>query len=499
MSKLLIKQILTLLCFVICLNLQAQKDIYQEPFRPQFHFTPAEKWMNDPNGLVYLNGKYHLFYQYYPKDVIWGPMHWGHAVSTDLLNWKHKPVALYPDSLGNIFSGSVVIDKNNTAGFGANVMVAIFTYHNDAIWEAGQKNTESQALAYSTDEGKTWTKYANNPVLNNSGEQDFRDPKVFWNESKNKWDMVLAAGDRIKIYSSENLKNWTFESDFKPTIDDTDLGVWECPDLFKMKVGKIEKWVMIVSHGDKASNGGSGTRYFVGDYDGKTFTNTQKAIWLDYGTDAYAGVTFSNVPNNKKILLAWMSNWQYANKTPTEVWRGAMTLPRELFLHPSENKESFFLTQTMIEQFSLITQLDWSTEETKTPFVKNDVDLSQAEIKFKIKETEDLQIVLSNALQEKLVIQIKNNQVTINRSQSGKTDFSEQFAAKEQLMPIQDKIHTVQLILDKSSIEILLNNGKYSMTNLVFPTLNYSTLQITSPKKQTLKELTFQKIRSVWR
>lgn len=499
MIQLVIRYSFIFLCLGFCLNTQAQKVIYQEPFRPQFHFTPAEKWMNDPNGLVYLNGKYHLFYQYYPNDIVWGPMHWGHAVSTDLLSWKHMPIALYPDSLGNIFSGSVVIDKNNTAGFGANAMVAIFTYHNDALWEAGQKNTESQALAYSTDEGKTWTKYANNPVLNNSGEQDFRDPKVFWNETKNKWDMVLAAGDRIKIFSSDNLKNWTFESDFKPVADDADLGVWECPDLFKMKMGKVEKWVMIVSHGDKAPNGGSGTRYFIGDYDGKTFTNTQKAIWLDYGTDAYAGVTFSNTPNNKKIFLAWMSNWKYANKTPTEVWRGAMTLPRELSLHPSEIKGEYHLKQNIVEQISLFTDKDWEEEEVKTPFEKTGLDLSQAEVRFEVNEPDFLEIVLSNFMKEKFIIQIKNNQVITNRSQSGKVDFSDQFAAKEQQMPIQEKIHIVQLITDKSSVEILLNNGRYSMTNLVFPNMNFSTLQITSPKKQTIKNLTFQKIRKVWR
>ena len=172
---------------------------YNEPYRLQFHFTPPAKWMNDPNGLVYLNGKYHLFYQYYPDGIVWGPMHWGHAVSYDLFHWEHLPIALYPDKLGWIFSGSAVIDKMDTSGFGKNAMVAIFTYHNDKIWKSGNKNTESQGIAYSTDEGKTWTKYKGNPVLNNSGEQDFRDPKVFWNETIQKWNMVLAVGDKIKI------------------------------------------------------------------------------------------------------------------------------------------------------------------------------------------------------------------------------------------------------------------------------------------------------------
>ena len=341
---------------------------YKEPFRPQFHFSPEKKWMNDPNGMLFHNGTYHLFYQYYPEDIVWGPMHWGHATSKDLIHWQHKKIALFPDELGYIFSGSAVMDTNNTSGLGTKEnppMIAVFTYHNMEFEKAGKINTQTQGLAYSLDQGETWKKYNANPIINNITLKDFRDPKVFWNDTKNKWDMVLAAGDRIKIFSSVNLKDWTFESDFKPTIDDKDLGVWECPDLFKMKMGKVEKWVMIVSHGDKAPNGGSGTRYFIGDYDGKTFTNTQKAIWLDYGTDAYAGVTFSNTPNNKKILLAWMSNWKYANKTPTEVWRGAMTLPREVTLVNIAEKE-WKLKSEIVREFE-------SYKENKTAISKNNI------------------------------------------------------------------------------------------------------------------------------
>ena len=194
--------ILYLLILFKLLVAQEVQQYYQEPYRPQFHFTPETNCMNDPNGLVFYNGKYHLFYQHYPNDIVWGPMHWGHASSTDLLHWEHHPIALFPDSLGNIFSGSAVIDKNNSAGFGKNAMVAIFTYHNDSLWIKGFRNTESQGIAYSLDEGITWRKYKNNPVLNNSGEQDFRDPKVFWNVEINLWNMVLAVGDRIKIFSS---------------------------------------------------------------------------------------------------------------------------------------------------------------------------------------------------------------------------------------------------------------------------------------------------------
>ena len=223
---------------------------YDEIYRPQFHFTPPAHWMNDPNGLVYFNGKFHLFYQYYPEATVWGPMHWGHAVSYDLMHWEQLPIALYPDALGWIFSGSALIDTQNTAGFGKNAMIAIFTYHNGEIWKSGKKNTESQGIAYSLDEGKTWVKYDKNPVLNDSGEQDFRDPKVFWNPSTQLWNMVLAVGDHIRIFSSPNLKEWKKESDFKPNIDFKDLGVWECPDLIRVPVvGEPDKkkWVLLVS------------------------------------------------------------------------------------------------------------------------------------------------------------------------------------------------------------------------------------------------------------
>ena len=471
---------------------------YTELFRPQFHFTPPAKWMNDPNGLVYLNGKYHLFYQYYPNDIVWGPMHWGHAESTDLLHWKQLPIALYPDKLGWIFSGSAVIDQNNTAGFGKNAMIAIFTYHNDEIWKAGKKNTESQGIAFSTDEGKTWTKYSNNPVLNNSGEQDFRDPKVFWHEESSKWIMTLAVGDKIKLFSSPNLKEWKEESTFKP-IEEENLGVWECPDLFPMKIKSNGDtyWVMVINHGDKAPNGGSGTRYFIGDFDGKKFTENQKAVWLDYGTDHYAAVTFPNVPKDKKIILGWMSNWQYATKVPTEVWRSAMTMPRELDL--IKQKEGYRLTQNMIPQFADLTKPLLEQAKVVTPCEKTDIDLSQAEVNFTMESGTDVIISLSNTNGEVFTITIAGDIVVTDRSNSGKTDFHETFSAKPQVMPLgEDKITKVQLILDKSSVEILLNGGKYVMTNLFFPPEPFSILKILSKDNQALQNLNIKSIARTW-
>jgi fructan beta-fructosidase len=488
---------IALLFLFLNLSLAQNTSLYNEPYRPQFHFTPPAKWMNDPNGLVYLNGKYHLFYQYYPDGIVWGPMHWGHAESTDLLHWKHLPIALYPDKLGWIFSGSAVIDKNNTAGFGNNAMIAIFTYHNDEIWKAGKKNTESQALAYSLDEGKTWTKYQNNPVLNNSGEQDFRDPKVFWHGETSKWIMALAVGDKIKLFSSPNLKEWQEESVFKPMENDTELGVWECPDLFPMKTASGEsKWVMIINHGDKGPNGGSCTRYFIGDFDGKTFTKTQEAKWLDYGTDYYAAVTFSNVPNDKKILLGWMSNWQYATKVPTDVWRSAMTLPRELVL--IKDGKNYHLNQKMIAQFSGLTKPVFNQKEVSTPFEKKEIDLSQSEVTFDFSQPTDAIISLSNSKGEIFTITIAGSIVVTDRSHSGQKDFQESFATKPQVMPIEDKITSVQLILDKSSVEILLNGGKYSMTNLCFPTAAFSSLKIITKDNQPLQNLTIKSVARIW-
>ncbi|GGP05395.1 hypothetical protein GCM10010992_21310 [Cloacibacterium rupense] len=456
-------------------------------------------WMNDPNGLVFLNGKYHLFYQYFPDANIWGPMHWGHAESTDLIHWKHLPIALYPDKLGWIFSGSAVIDKENTAGFGKNAMVAIFTYHNDEIWKAGNKNTESQGIAYSLDEGKTWTKFEGNPVLNNSGEQDFRDPKVFWNDLIHEWTMVLAVHDHLQIYSSPNLKNWKLESSFKPE-NDIDVGTWECPDLIKLKVenSKEEKWVLIQNHDRKAPNGGSGTRYFVGDFDGKVFKNSQPSIWMDSGMDFYAGVTFGNVPNEKKLMISWMSNWFYAQKVPTEVWRSAMTLPRELSLKKVGNQ--YILKQKIAENFNKILTPLFSAKNVNLPFEKK-VDLSQVEIRFDVKNPQNnFKIEFSNAKNEVFEIEIKGNQLTTNRSKSGLIDFDKTFAEKPQTLDLRNqKIINVQLILDQSSVEILLNNGEFSFTNLYFPTENYSIFKLNSNQKINIKNLKINKTNSIWK
>ncbi|MGA9326645.1 MAG: glycoside hydrolase family 32 protein [Salegentibacter sp.] len=476
---------------------------YNEQYRPQYHFSPREKWMNDPNGLVYFHDTWHMFFQHYPDSTVWGPMHWGHAVSKDLVHWQQKPIALYPDSLGYIFSGSAVIDKRNTAGFGENAMVAIFTYHNAEKEKAGDKDYQSQGIAYSTDEGKTWEKYSGNPVLPNPGKRDFRDPKVFWDPKTDSWKMILAAGDHLELYSSSNLKKWEKVSEFTDPVDEK-LGVWECPDLFPLKAegDNVQKWVLIISHNPGAPNGGSGTRYFIGDYDGKDFTTNQtENLWLDYGTDNYAGVTFNNAPDDERILIGWMNNWNYGQQIPTKGWRSAMTLPRRLKLHKDEN--GYFLTSFPVENVSAITRQEFTKSKITgdTSFQKK-FDLSQAKLSFELQNVHsDFQIVFSNASGEKFVMgyRAQNSLLYTDRINSGKTDFSEKFAPDMQKMklPDLDKMK-FDIFLDRSSVEIFLNDGRYSMTNQVFPSEPYSEVKIKASPAAIISQLSLSRMQRIW-
>ncbi|HUQ97310.1 MAG TPA: glycoside hydrolase family 32 protein, partial [Chitinophagaceae bacterium] len=313
---------------------------YNDPHRPQVHFSPSTGWMNDPNGLVFFDNTYHLFYQYYPDSTVWGPMHWGHATTTDLLHWQHQPIALYPDSLGYIFSGSAVVDSANTSGFGKDgivPLVAIFTHHDPNGEKRGTSTYQNQSLAYSLDKGQTWTKYAGNPVLKNPGIRDFRDPKVRWHAETKKWILTLATLDRITFYSSPNLKDWTRESEFGETVG-AHGGVWECPDLLPLTYKGETVWVLIVNINPGGPNGGSATQYFTGRFDGKTFTPlATDTRWLDYGPDEYAGITWSNT-GTRTLFIGWMSNWQYAEKVPTAKWRSATTIPRDISLEKVGDK-----------------------------------------------------------------------------------------------------------------------------------------------------------------
>ena len=294
---------------------------YREPYRPQYHYSAPQWWLNDPNGLVYFDGEYHLFFQHHPESLVWGPMHWGHAVSTDLIHWQTLPIALYPDEHGAIWSGSVVVDADNSSGLvPGGGLVAVYSH-----------DVQTQSVAYSNDRGRTWTKYSGNPVIGALA-PDFRDPKVFWHDDTQRWVMVIAAGKEIQVFTSANLIEWEHASTFITNL--STVGVWEVPDLFPLDIGDVTKWVLLVSVNYGAPAGGSGTMYFIGDFDGTTFLAdpTSHSLWLDYGPDNYAGTTWNNTPDGKRIFIGWMNNWLYANHLPTDPWRGAMTIPREFTL-----------------------------------------------------------------------------------------------------------------------------------------------------------------------
>ena len=469
-------------------------------YRPSYHFSPDKGWMNDPNGLYYLDGTYHLFFQYYPNENKWGPMHWGHAISNDLVKWEHQPVALYPDDLGYIFSGSAVVDKNNTSGFGNGKntpVIAIFTYHNMEKEKANQIDVETQGIAYSLDNGKSWTKYSNNPVLKNPGIRDFRDPKVFWDDRRNQWVMVVAAQDRAHFYASKNLKEWTFLSAFGEKIG-AHGGVWECPDIFPLKVAGTneEKWVLIININPGGMNGGSAAQYFVGDFDGKTFKiddGFQKQIasdgakWLDFGRDNYASVSFSDMPQNDRTIIGWMSNWDYSQSTPTKKWRNAATIARTVKL---ERKTEGYLLKTMpVSQIKNYSKNLLSKDvyiNKNTVLLDKKTDLTKVNLDLKLTDLDDAiySFTLKNQLGEKLIFGLdnKNKNLFVDRRKSGNTIFKENFADRISQAPLPEKYKeaSMKVLLDKTSLEIFFNNGERVMTEIFFPDAPYTELSVSS-------------------
>lgn len=481
------------------------KATYKEPYRPQFHFTPSEKWMNDPNGLVYHQGVFHLFYQYYPEDIVWGPMHWGHAISRDMIHWEHKPIALFPDEHGLIFSGSAVVDRNNSSGFGSldnPPIIAIFTYHDMEAEKAGKMNYQTQGIAYSLDNGETWTKYSGNPVIGNNGIKDFRDPKVFWHTATSRWILSLVAGDHARFYASNDLKQWELLSEFGKNIG-AHGGVWECPDLFPLKVngGEEEKWVLFISINPGAPNGGSGTQYFVGDFDGHTFTTDQKDIrWIDYGMDNYAGVTYNDAPNNERVFIGWMSNWNYARDTPTEVWRSAMTLPRSISLHKDDS--GYFIKNYPLEAFNklMVSEEISPTIDLTVPFHLQKESFMGKEISFHADISKDLVIRFGNDLEEVSVrFDPESGNVLFDRGKSGTVAFEKSFGNQLQSQPYNVQIEKaeIKIIIDQSSVEIFIDEGRYVFTNQIFPTKPYTALTI-SGESQLLSQVKLFTINSIW-
>lgn len=472
---------------------EIKTSLFDEQYRPQYHFTPPAQWMNDPNGMVYYDGEYHLFYQHYPDSTVWGPMHWGHAVSTDMINWKHLPIALYPDSLGYIFSGSAVVDYQNTSGLGTlenPAMVAIFTYHDPVGADAGKIDYQTQGIAYSLDKGRTWTKYQNNPVLKNPGIIDFRDPKVFWNEQYQKWTMSLAVKDHITFYSSTNLIDWTLDSKFGHQIGGHG-GVWECPDLFPLQDQEgNQKWVLLVSINPGGPQGGSATQYFVGDFDGSAFTPADTVTrWIDAGADNYAGVTFGGIPDtdDRRLFIGWMSNWLYANVVPTENWRSAMTIPRELLLkkvssgYLLQSKPVAELNKIMNEPIALATGLNTIEEETYLLEINDIVD-------------NQLAVTMSNPIGENLIIKVEGDSLWIDRSMSSIGFLNPDFATTHQTALDKIEVKSVKIYVDRSSIEVFVNDGLFVMTDIVFPSEKYNQIQVDADQAVKISKIPIQRI-----
>jgi fructan beta-fructosidase len=482
---------------------QSNSTAGSEPHRPVIHFTPKANWINDPNGMVYNNGIYHLFFQYHPYSTVWGPMHWGHATSRDMIRWKEEPIALYPDKLGTIFSGSAVLDKNNTSGFGKNgqaPLVAIFTHHDAEGEKAGRKDYQNQSIAYSNDNGKTWTKYSGNPVVKNPGIVDFRDPKVMWYEPGKKWIMTLATKDRITFYASPDLKNWSKESEFGEGRG-AHGGVWECPDLISLDDNGKKRWVLIVNLNPGGPNGGSGTQYFVGDFDGNSFTSDQtKTMWLDYGPDNYAGVTWSNT-GNRKILLGWMSNWLYAQQVPTEKWRSAMTIPRELKMRQLGN--DLLVTSTPVKELSGLKSKPIVLKNLSLTARGTNLNTAGTEkipclINMSMDGLQDFFVIFSNALGEEVQVGFdkSTNQYFIDRTRSGKTGFNKDFAAKHfaPRFSVSPKMN-MTLVIDVSSVELFADDGLSVMTEIFFPNKPFDRVRIASKDKAIIKQLEYSALK----
>lgn len=493
----------------VCWKEIRQSDTFDttnlEQFRPYYHHTPVYGWMNDPNGMFYKDGVWHLYYQWNPYGSQWENMTWGHSTSRDLVHWEAQPAAIEPDALGAIFSGSAVVDENNTAGFGAGAVIAMYT-------SAGQSQTQS--IAYSNDGGKTFTKYDRNPVITLDA-PDFRDPKVFWHDATKRWIVVLAVGQEVQFYSSPDLKNWTYESSFGREYGNHD-GVWECPDLLKLagtevtspfnlktsQPQRFEKWVLLLNINPGGPFGGSATQYFVGQFDGHKFTcedAPEETKWMDYGKDHYATVTFSNAPDNRTVAIAWMSNWQYANQVPTQQFRSANSIPRDLhltqldgetYLVSTPSKEMLNLRAKAVKKGSATGKKDFKN------LLKKNHGAYEITATLDMQKSEQAQITLLNNKGEEVVIgfDTAKKEYYFDRTKSGQTAFSDDFASVTRA-PLPDVgRYQLRIFVDKASIEIFIdpgfgNSGLFPMTSIVFPSEPYNNLRFESKGKARIEDL----------
>jgi len=472
----------------------------REKFRPVYHHTPAYGWMNDPNGMFYKDGVYHLYFQHNPYGSTWGNMTWGHSTTTDLVNWNYEGLAIKPDAWGAVFSGSAVVDYDNTAGFGKNAVVAFYTSAKSSPWG----DTQSQSMAYSLDNGKTFVKYAYNPIVTSS-KRDFRDPKVFWYAPDKHWVMILAGGQEMDIYSSKNLKDWKYESSFGAK-QGAHGGVWECPDLVELPVEgtKEKKWVLICNINPGGPFGGNAAQYFVGTFDGKKFVNESptQTKWMDWGKDHYATVTFSNAPGGRCIALGWMSNWQYQTVLPTLQYRGSNTIARDLTLYrqdgelllrctPSPEIEKARMQKVSVPSFKVSDSYDLAS------LLEGNDGAYEIDMTIKNSGASKIMFTLSNDKGEKvnMYYDIMRKQFVMDRSESGKVDFSVDFPAVT-VAPVYDTDNIrLRLFVDRTSIEAFGEGGKFVMTNQVFPTEPYNKMSFVSVRGNfTVKSMDVYKL-----
>ncbi|MBI9070411.1 MAG: glycoside hydrolase family 32 protein [Melioribacteraceae bacterium] len=523
-------------------------DYYQEKYRPQFHFSPEKNWMNDPNGMFYYEGEYHLFYQHNPFGNIWGHMSWGHAVSPDLIHWKHLPLALIEENGIMIFSGCAVVDWNNSSGFGRDEkppIVAIYT------GRVNETDIQFQCIAYSNNKGRTFTKYALNPVINLNS-QNFRDPKVFWYEPEEKWVMIVSLPDKrkVQLYESTNLIDWSLMSDFGSV--GSIKGIWECPDLFPLFVDdnkNNEKWVLTVNVISNSISGGSGAQYFIGIFDGQKFildqdyhksivmvgnkngivaeivdnrnmckcgnigspprqSSLENALWVDYGHDFYAPVTWSDIPKDdgRKLWLGWMSNWDYAQDVPTSPWRSSMSIPRELKLKNTENGIRLFQTPVKefknqrinnIELYGNISSINKELKQKKFPGA---IELL-TEININHNQSFGLSVLKGKEEETKILFNGSKKTIGIDRSKSGEIGFNNLFSKRElHYAPLkingQIKLH---IFIDANSIELFVNDGKLVFTDLVFHSEHSTSIEFFGAEESIeILKLNLWSIKSIW-
>lgn len=456
----------------------------REKYRPAYHHTPLYGWMNDPNGMFFKDGTWHLYFQHNPYGSKWQNMTWGHSTSTDLVHWTAQPNAIEPNGLGTVFSGSAVVDSDNTAGFGSDAVVALYT-------SAGA--SQVQSLAHSTDDGSTFDIYASNPVI--ATEQEARDPKAFRNPDTGRWNLILASAParEMLIYSSDDLRSWTLESSFGAGYGSHE-GVWECPDLVRLPVRGTDtfKWVLICNIGSGGPSGGSATQYFVGDFDGRRFTcdtPAEQTLWMDYGKDHYAAVTWADAPDNRCTSIAWMSNWEYANDVPTMQFRSANTLPRDLDLFrapdgtlrlgvtPSPEVETLRGTAENYGPATIATK----TVSYALPATNDGI--CEIELELNARSAQKVNIALCNDKGEEVAMtyDFAAGTLSMDRTRSGAADFSDRFPAVTVAPTLNDNgRYTLRLFIDRCSVEAFDGEGRFAMTNLLFPTAPYSSLRLSA-------------------